>query len=355
MNAFERHSEQFDQYLSGTMSAEDQKAFEALLQKDEAFASAFKLHILLREGIKESARQDLKQHLREHGKVEYWGGTMWPRSMKFAAAAALLVFASLYVVIRYYIKPETVQNMAVNQPVEVPVLKQADTMPENNLMAQEGALESNTIPPPPPPVQSLEMNNVEYDMQTDNVDDMVAGEMEDIKREDSYTGTPDILTEKLLYDTIYFASALAPVSDGEKDGAVAEKQLYANNVRKKSASRIPATSSNSNQAEAVAKQKTDSSVIKTNTMIKKHTTEVKSRLHVEFWSSPVNFKGYRLVGYDLRLYSVNREQIKLVYVGTRLYMVFEGRVFELPPCNSACNYTPEADTDITSYILEHTK
>ena len=120
---------------------------------------------------------------------------------------------------------------------------------------------------------------------------------------------------------------------------------------KSKSAQFPAAASNSNQAKALedTKKFADTSSGKKAKLSKPVAT--KTKYTVEYWTSPVNFKGYRLTNTTLQLYGLNSYTCRLFTVNGNLYLRNQGKVYVLSPCVDACAYKLEVDPDIIQFIL----
>lgn len=66
-------------------------------------------------------------------------------------------------------------------------------------------------------------------------------------------------------------------------------------------------------------------------------------LHVEFWNSPVNYKGYRLNGNNLILFGINPDDsLRFERHPDGIWMHHKNRIFLLHPCNDFMPFTERA-------------
>lgn len=349
MNYSEQDSELFDRYLSGTLDEATWKAFEERLREDAAFAEAFRVHTLLTEGIKANARMELKQHLRENADIQYWGGNMWPRSMRFAAAAALLIFSAVYLLIRFYVNPAATKaplaHTETGPAAQAPVHSPSDTL----YPTEEPELAQLSKPAAPPmEIQAAEAETADIPSPIEDTEKKSADIGNVYAAEADMGESPQVLREIKLLDTMYQALVInsAPVASKM---AAAESKTYNNYaLSRKKSSKAPSALNNSRQAETQNREEPDSGAKQL-----KHPAPVE-KLQVQYWSSPVNFKGYSYAGTELRLYSLNPYKVKLLILDKVLYLLYEGTVFRLDPCSSACAFAREPDSDIAETIRTHT-
>ena len=361
MNYNELHSELFDQYLGGNLGTEAVRAFEQQLSDDAAFSEAFRIHKLLKAGIQDYGRESLKQHLKENGKMQYWGDNFWPKSMRFAAAAVLIIFLGLYAVVKRYLQPLQKPELAVKTESRAPVnTGTADSVYPPAIYSPDA--------PPDIAVVTAEPERIESEIMEDVVamDDMSPSSGKNYGQEAE--GTDDagyeeikVLSESMLSDTLYTVPVIS-WADANRSKTyydnLSKPASRAETAQKKKALSLPANASNANQSTALEGKDNDKDSVGSGvTGSKKAEAEQSSssRYKIEFWFSPVNFKGYRLTGKSIRLYGVDVNEARFYVYKAQLYLYNEGRVYILGPCPYACAFTAEPDQDVVNIILNQTR
>lgn len=347
MSYNELHSEEFDLYLSNSLSDEQKQAFENKLSQDKAFSEAFYVHKLLVHGIKEHSREQLKKHLKENGKIQYWGENIWPRSMRMAAAAVLVIFIGLYAVIHFYLPPIdknkiAVQTKTTTEPITAPLDSALETMKAPEVVIDERApKEDFTIQQE----EIAEFNSDEVLIEAIEQDDV----SEDADAS-GYASPYNVLSEKKISDTIVYARIIALASYDKKDNDYAQNKSLSN---KKKSAQLPATTSNAIQEEALNKMVLDDTSGTAAQKGKKSAdlNKTDKTIVIEYWSSPVNFKGYRYDKNILRLYSLKDQNAQLFIYNNQVYVRHDGNVYLISPCADACVYRSEPDSEIVRLIL----
>lgn len=354
MNFNEQHIDQFNAYLKRQLSAEDIIAFEQRLKSDAEFAKEFEMHSLLVEGIKEHGRMELKSFLKDNVSLPHVGSKtnfFNMRSMQWSIAAALVLIFGVILVVQYYIKPtESTEEIASKN-----VITSSDT--STPLVQTEPKESSDTS------TAFLEMLAV----KKENADEVAPPTIDDLSNEKAiaeddasyinegkYSASPtvvediDIATEQKLNDTtitlalLSYSIGYSKDYDGITDANNSKPQTIDKKVTK---SKYPYNTS----VETTNKNET---VIDSNAVSKKLSKVVSKTLNVEYWKSPVNFKGYRYIGNTVYLYGVTKDNSRLFMVNNKLYLRTNNIVYILMPTTDSLPYKTEADTDITNYILK---
>lgn len=353
MSYSEANSELFDRFLSGKMSQEEQTAFEKRLAVDNELAAAFRLHKLLAEGIRDHARTELKSYIKEKGEIQYWGGNIWPKSMRYAAVAVFVLFAGLYLIVRNYTTPVLEKEIAVQTDKTEPKTTNSDTgiSPSEEIATQIEA------PASIPQIESDKLAEEDLSGAYENIE----SKDDDIKYYDSESATIEdvrekynVLSEKLLSDTVISAPVLLALLN--ETPAAVDYELSRNQMSgQPKTTQTPASASNKAQSEALKKYKAvvkDSAVSKAEagSNIVKQPEEAKT-LILEFWYSPVNFKGYRYSNNTIRLYGIEKGTSRLFVYNNEVYMRHEGKVYLMSVCPGACVFNLEKNTEITNLIL----
>ncbi len=332
------------------MSSDEQSAFRERLARDSEFAAAFKLHELLAAGIRDHARSELKSYIKEKGEIHYWGGNIWPRSMTYAAAAVFVLFTGLYLVLRNYTTPVLEKEIAVQTESHEPESAITDTV----MQAPEEAVVEQETPITHAPIladQDAE-ETVSGSFDKEELKDAKIGESDDAMISEDVAVKYNVLSEKMLSDTILSAPVLLALNT--EVPASADYEYSRNQMSGVSkSSKSPATASNREQSEALKKQKTvlqDTAVSNAETKSLWKLEEAKT-LVIEYWYSPVNFKGYRYNNNTIRLYGIDKSSCRMFVYNNEVYMRHDGKVYLLSLCPLACVFHIETNTEIINLIL----
>jgi hypothetical protein len=77
------------------------------------------------------------------------------------------------------------------------------------------------------------------------------------------------------------------------------------------------------------------------------------KLTIEFWESPVNFKGYRLGKDKMIVFGIVPDDVKLIKHKTDLYLVTINNVYLIKPCNDFCALKPIKDKSVCADVMSH--
>ena len=341
MNYNESHTDLFNNYLKRTLSDSDLMAFEKRLKEDKEFSDAFAFHQLMVEGVKDHARAELKQFLANSAKPAIGKGKIIRfSSMQWAAAAVIVVIIGIYAVTQFYIQPKKDIELATkNQEYKIPELENtidSTYTPEkievmDSVVSKETLSENAFVSAEP----IIELDDAGSPPAIDNVRDKDVAMTEDSKGMDyDY----NVLPEKKLKDTSVYLYNLPDLYAYENTSK--ENNSYSN--KKLSTAKLPA---NANTAPAQVEKK-DSSSFK-----KKKSESSSTKLQVEFWQSPVNFKGYKYWSNTVQLYGADQNSARLFRYNYQIYLRDNGKVYLLTPSLDATAYKPVVDESITQLIL----
>jgi hypothetical protein len=385
LNYNEEHNELFDLYLQGKLQGADLAAFESRLSADKAFAEAFQVHRILVEGIRDHGRQELKNYLKEHGKVHLAGKSARPFNMRYAAAAAIVLVAGIYAAVHFYISPSTAPEIAVSTHKEKALSTDSNgaySVPEH---LQEHLAENS---PPPPALKEEAINQpsafqAPEVVETEIIDrdeiglppvaDVVESDL--VKREDNLT----VLSEKRLQDSTMTVPVLfvfldeqqsdkeesktRPLSEISVKKATTESYEPQRNRAKGKSAKLPRNydnnASNSNnsgndtyKAVADSVQVTGNAPAANGAYVKANKDLSNRKIQVEFWQSPVHFRGYKYTANNIILYSVQPASARIFIVNGKTYLRTEGIVYLLESCADGCEFKPETNKQIIDFILQ---
>ncbi len=346
MKSNETHIELFDQYLLNQLSEEQKRAFEERLFKEPDLKEEFEIHQLLVQGIQFHGKAELKNFLKENATVTFWGGNIWPKQMRIASVAVFLVFAGLYALVHFYLQPQSQSNntaIVTENTIEPTVDKTIPT-------------DSNSVPPAPElpnTLSNIEVMDDEFPVIEDDYQNPSEEmEMEENKMESEVSGKESmdyqVLKERKLSDTVLLAMNVS-VNNYLKEN------VSIKSTKKSKSPIIPSNAQNSPLNNNAGQQKLD-----TLSSAKYETNERKDNLkktvgpakyNVEFWTSPINFKGYKLINQTLQLYGLNNNQVQLKMLNNQLYLIHKQTVYVLNTCVDGCAYKPLNDEEIEILLL----
>jgi hypothetical protein len=347
INLSEHHNniDLFDLYLNNALEGNERAQFEEKLINNAEFNKAFTDYKTLVLGIQDFGKIELKNYIKAQAINSNKGSNFKISRTFYAMAASVVLVIGLVFVFQQYSSNSAKSNeIAIEQKADEvsqmdTAIKQDQKFLEMEAVKKEAANE--TV-----------MANVEEEKDApifESVDDA------DFKERDNQappsagvssaeTESYKIVSERKLSDTVLLALYVDNASEKlmNKD---------ANKLEKAAATKkLPGTYNNNNNYNNKADVKSDSLVVR-----KAKARAVKSDQYtIEYWQSPINFKGYKLVGYTLQLYGLGSSQasVKLYKVDYQLYLRMNGLVYELKSCTDGCAFSQTQADDIRELLLE---
>lgn len=317
----------FDRYLKGELTEQELAAFEQQLLTDTDFRESFDMYNVLVEGIRDSRKEELRQYLREHK------ATRKPLPAKnllmnwyWAAAATIVLVAGVYLVVQHQApfagQPEIADRQAAPPPV-----------PENKI--DTGTLSTGGEAPVPPATQET----TESPAVTENEPE---GEMTDIQEIH-----PSVTDEKVSAGQENKGvqppiPEKNPMTDDfmevKKDRLLADTVLQVLLVKENTAGR--------GEADTATRRG------------KISITPPAAQVKLEFWQSPINYRGYKFDGKKLILYGMNTWsgiQVKALLVNEDLevwqhYLYLQGDHYPLQDDNTFRNLHKVADKQLLNIL-----
>ncbi|HEY1045702.1 MAG TPA: hypothetical protein VGF79_04640 [Bacteroidia bacterium] len=354
-----KHTEEFDLYLKNKLSVEDKAAFENKLANDSELAQEFEFYQLMVEGIKESERRALKAHIQANKGNMFWGQNIWPKKMTYAAAAVIALFVGLYVVIKQQdLTPE--KSVAITEK-QAPIENQPWT-------TELGTDTSKTASPKDIAANKQSSSEVEFEhpaleelpvnIEMEDVNGLIESPVAAAETYNDYDGIKDqetVLSEIKLQDTTFLLAHLIKpeiVSDLMLSNQVETTRAYKyKHLPKNENNQAPA----SKEAKKQSKYYSDTNVRTDATVFTKNksgsTEKTATQMNVEFWKSPVNFRGFSYDNKVLKLYGVDQNAIRYYFVNNKIYLRMDGTVYEVKFCPESCPFISINDNEMMIYIL----
>ena len=357
MNYNDEHTDLFDRYLRGECTPEEVAAFEKLLADDQELAAAFEVHKILLSGIQDHGRQELKDFLKQHTPSEGTLRSSWTGKIWYAAAAAVILCVGAYAVLQFYgpeklspskiavleepaqlAAPDSSTDIVLNAPE--PLASREMAPPRTEAEAQMNELAITDAPPMYEEMKAKQSENAEFEMNAMKDDAGV-----------------NVLTEKKLADTLLTLPVLIAVLD-EKDSDNNETSSNGYSKTRSKKMTLP-SNANNNQVDYDLKKgrkdnnDTSEQVIPAKPDVsskQKHKTATRT-LKVEFWQSPVNFKGYRFYGDLVQLYGLPENNTRLYVLNNIIYVKSGNMIYVLSDCRDACPYRIETDHETINFII----
>ncbi len=338
--------ELFDLYLNNGLSHDEGVKFDEKLLNDTSFNEAFILYKTMTLGIKDYGKAELKNYIKQNAGTQNGDNRLKVMRTLYAVAASVVLIVGLVFVFQQFGNTSNNKKMEIAATPE-PVIVPADTISRPNLtfMELEEAKKEE--------VQPMDMAKVE----SDNIAAPPIASNDDLDSKDIYTfegagaSAPSvdtegykIVSEKKLSDTILYAFYLDIVS---LDDVKIESKKSKENFSKKS---LPGVYNNKNNNK---KTQTDSEDDTTSFKKLKNGAVKKDQYTIEYWQSPINFKGYKLVNSTLQLYGLGETAtVRLFKIEFQLYLRMNGAVYQLKNCPDGCGFSILQDEDMRQLILD---
>ncbi len=349
MEINEQHIELFDAYIFNRLGTDEKQNFEEKLLHDTAFTQDFEQYKILVLGIQDYGKAELKEFLKTQPKPEIKTVQLWRKPLAIAASLALLI------TIGYFAKNSFLPNTDKIAIKDLP--KTEPTAP-----SKKDSVE--------PTITFLEIESekkeeaIEMMPQKESDADIVPQVLDDEKgfatteapilstTDDKLKDDYKVITEKKLNDTILVAYYLA-YNDKLREKEDIEVATTKSNSYESKKKAIQTPASVNNKASTVldnnnSNYNNDTIALK---KLEKRKNQSITKYTVEFWQSPLNFKGYKFVGNTIQLYGLNEKGIKLFTLNNTTYLRANGAVYPLKTCADACMYKPETDAAIVNFIL----
>lgn len=237
----------FDDYLTGKMPETVHFEFEKRLKEDSAFNAEFKLHQAIIASLGDFRKAELKQFIAQNAQVisvPFYRRT----NFYYAAMAAMFLLVGTFVLLNY--------NQTENKVAETMHEKTVD-LADNNNVTDSDKTENKTAVELPPKIADSKGDRINQpETQTAIIEDLSSSE---------------------------------DVEDGmalDKDSKVAEEttpeKISNQDLTKKS--------------EDTIKVESDILLLDTVFQVKSPSNGSTNSIKVEFWQSPINFKGYQWPG-----------------------------------------------------------
>jgi hypothetical protein len=314
-----------DQYLNGDLQGEELDVFRIKMKNDSDLAYDVHVQELIRKQLTEERRVELKQLLSEHAKVEYYGN-IWDKKWLYASAAIMVVFVAAFFIIEYFVKP-------TQQPdPQIPVVKKQTEIsaPDNPIPPNSDTTIDSALLDIDQTQPLLVMEETETDIMPEAADQIVESDelsevldapaVESIDIEDKDVRKDEKVTEKAFDLQVISMAAVAPTEDA------AEQENKGLLGRRKKA-----------EKESTAQEEL--------------TQITTASLKVEYWTSPVNFTGYKLKNKTLILYGVDpNEQVSFKQFENQLFMKRNGSWFSLFPNSTGNKFLRTSDSEVLKIL-----
>lgn len=357
MSIEREHIDLFDLYLRKQLGAEELPAFENRLASDPEFKAEFDLYLLTVEGIRNREREDLKTFIRQNRSTLFWGQNIWPKRMTYAAAAVLVIFIGLYILVKF--NTTSTVSSKISSVFETNEKKSSEPALQDTLYNTSKDQVAVSDQSPAPEMDSaaglISHLSVPESLSADD-----AGAVADFE---SSPVEEKILSDVRLKDTFITLAYVEPITENinRLDNNVSNYNISSSRTK---TGQIPAPYENNKRRDvpvSVSKRKADRSEetsakkLSTDTVLLKKQEEEEDlkapKLKTEFWKSPVNYKGYSYDGATLKLYGIEAGSFKLYLLNNLVYMKAEGTVYQIKPCPDYCPFISVNDNNTMILIL----
>lgn len=353
MKEEQTHIELFDLYLRNELPDTDKIDFEKKLDLDKDFKQQFTNYLLIVEGIKLRERDELKAFMKKEAKMEYWGQNFWGKNWTYASAALLLIFASLYIVTKQFNNSNSKQenDLAIEQHKEKENVT-TEEKSENKIEIPEtekiniNISKTDNIESRKDAIPQIAESESAGDFSIQNDDVSLSNENIEIdveKKISEKTIAINEANEINLADNVLWNAT--PTTTTLPSNA-STNNTYNDRIYKKGKISSKKNADNTTKAEESHKKE----VIDTGIIEKKINTKTE-KITIQFWSSPLNFKGYQYNNKLLKLYGIIENNPKLYQYNGELYLVNGGIVYKINNCTETCQYEEVSDLNIKNTIL----
>lgn len=360
MKIEDSHIELFDRYLRHELSVQELSAFNENLESDADFKARFEQYLLMTEGVKAYEREQLKAFMQENKSLMKADKPINPRRFLLAAASVVLILGT-GLIINLSIRRNAESSLAIENN---PALSESPQLQPGAALDSAGMADTAPVKIERATERFSEMVTVEKDKA---VDEPPISENNGISDNAPLNGSYDmdvnVATDVLVKDTAVYPILLAYVEDlkdkpGTTDKFSSTETVTPSNAKKKylpynnnSNVGAPSVSSKAEVDRNAVKEKQDSGSTLKKAESKKVNAQVK--LKVQYWRSPVNFKGYSYKNNTLLLYGLEPANTRIFQIGDKVYVSVNSMVYVIEPCETSCAFKQETDNNILQLITGH--
>lgn len=263
----------FDRYLRGELNEQELDDFLEKVKSDADFRKALEMHQLIVEGIREHEREELRTYMRDRARVRFMGNP-WSKTWTYASAAVVVGFGILYLVI--------------------------------NPKVQDSEVAEN-----PQPAQKIEM--VE-DSSTEAAESTEPVQVQEEKAAPKQQEIADVTPPEIIEEMDVPEAGPDSIPDDEPGNMMLRKHKQGQMAGMEKENDLPVkedTRIYDTMLSMKMEFKRDSSEANPS-----KTLEVRNeKIQVQFWKSPINYKGYRFDGRTLQLFGLDTfNQVSLKYL-----------------------------------------
>lgn len=369
MKLQDKHIELFDRYVRNQLNGQELLDFEASLENDASLKTEFEQYRTMVEGVKDFERLRLKAFIKENDKSLHVDKRPTFKKFFYLAASLLLLFMISALIRQSMLKPKD-NNLAIAPQKEFGD-DTTSTIAHTNL----DSVKVENIPAKPqlPEASKPEVIYVQDESKESDLDDFVSESDLVDEKHDAYvgpvqgttnqeksikiSGAPqtlakpkieeyNVLSDKKIKDTTVYPVLITVKEPKKKIVVQSDYPTVYNQVEVKKI-KLPKNKDNN-------KTIPEKEVLVDSAMVSIPSSESKTgdiALNIQFWTSPVNFKGYNYVNNTVQLYGLSPNNARLFILKNVLYLRIDGVVYVLSPCSNSCAYKLEPDNEIVRIIL----
>ncbi len=278
-----------ERFIEGTLSGSELKVFQERMTEDEKFKEAVEFHNLLLSGISLSREQELSDYILSNVSIKQYT----PRSVVAIVIVMLIIIASGIGVWNYLEKDAATgnRNLFTNN-----IFTKKQSAEKTEKLKQERKSSSRQV------VAAQTNTDENSESKASTQDDTIQHTQATMT--DSSTAGEKIIIKK---DELITAAEL-PVIDKSNKGKSEEEK----------------------GKESLAKEAVEK--LNPGAQLPEEESNHANTLQVEFWQSPVNYKGFKLMKNKLVLFGIDRpEAVKLYSLNDQLYIQYGQMVSKLTP------------------------
>jgi len=324
--------EEIEKYLSGQMNAFDAGLFEVRLSNDEALRELAESLRMAIEVAKQYRAHELKLFIEKNAPKVY-KNTFWQTTIIYSVAASLVLLSVSYGLLIYFDKDQKQMAQGLEKTQSAKHEKGKSAYIENETI-KEG---TDSVTGSGIGVKNMELATLQdslkyaYNIKEEDMK-MPAEESITLLSKDIAAGatTADdfkVQTDELVLDTNYTTYLAMEVANLEKK-ALKKKSII-----------LPQSNNNRNNQAPASRQNDNNNNESDKTVEYKASPQM---LNVEFWKSPVNYKGYRYNTKKLIIYGMKPADITLIKVKGVLYIKSAGQYYKIEENDRFNNFWAEA-------------
>lgn len=314
----ERFEELSDLYLQDKLSGQDLLDWEYALAQHPEWEESFNTKVWLVKIIEADRKAELKAFIREHATIPQ-RGISWPNVIFFSSAAILTVSIGLFFLMEYYHADLPLPKQIGLGGVTISPKTGGNTTISRNKNELKEYREIDVANEPGVPDSISKEKDLFSDQPTSTVPSTTYNEQNGLTQTESMSDAKDditIIDDRLMLDTVYLIQPLAyTVFDEEKSEGY------------RTATSPPSAPPEVKTKSLERKKQVDDKAPQKDSEVESPKQET---LNVEFWQSPIHYKGYKYNGRKLILYGVAvGSKPTLAQYETGLLMFWNGKYYQL--------------------------